>query len=302
MTTSFFSILIPTYNRATLLQRAINSVLNQTFKDYEIIIVNDGSTKELDAYSEIKEKYKTYSNIFFIDKENGGPSSTRNIGIQNAQGEFICFLDDDDYYLENHLMELHELISANKQVTGLYRTFSYFLEKDTKLTPQIFTERNKIEHPVSYILHKLIIPVNICINKSVFNEYRFNQTLRVAEDYELWVRILSKYPIFEKHIHTTVYDRTRETASTGSVSVFLDYIASFDAIFKLPEAKNIISESFKVNKFKKYFNWIVADYLEKNEIAEFKKLRSEIIKRVGWRFYIYHYVRFLKKQLNKLWD
>lgn len=291
----FFSIVIPTYNRPDLLVRAIESVINQSFKNFEIIIVNDGSSVGLSEYEKIKKQFSNFENIVFIDKKNEGPSLTRNLGIQNSKGEYVCFLDDDDYYLENHLAELYELIQKHNSIPGIYRTFSYFKENGKELIPQKYTKQ-KDEHAVMYVLQYLILMMNVCINKTILKQYLFNPVLKVGEDYEMWVRILTKYPIFEKEVLTTVYDRTRESASTGSVPVFLNYIRSFETIFNLPETNSIIPSEFKINKYKKYYTWIVAIYLETNDIESYKKLKKAIVNHVGFSFYIFHYLRFLRKK------
>lgn len=291
----FFSIVIPTHNRPDLLVRAIESVINQSFKKIEIIVVNDGSTVGLKEYAEIKKQYSNYKNVVFIDKKNEGPSLTRNKGIENSSGEFVCFLDDDDYYLENHLSELYELIQAHHSVPGIYRTFSYFKENSKELIPQKYTKQGD-EHAVMYVLQYLILMMNVCINKAVLNQYLFNPQLKVGEDYEMWVRILTKYPIFEKEALTTVYDRTRESASTGSIPVFLNYITSFETIFNLPEISTLIPSEFKINKYKKYYTWIVAIYLEKNDVESYKKLKKSIVNHIGLTFYVYHYLRLIRKK------
>lgn len=291
----FFSIVIPTYNRPDLLGRAIESVINQSFKNFEIIIVNDGSSVGLNEYANIKKHYSEHKNVVFIDKKNEGPSIARNTGIQNSKGEFICFLDDDDYYLENHLAELYELIQTHHSVEGIYRTFSYFKENEEHLIPQKFTKQ-KDEHPVMYVLQYLILMMNVCINKTVLKQYLFNPTLKVGEDYEMWVRILTRYPIFEKEVLTTVYDRTRESASSGSIPVFLNYIKAFETIFNLHEASALIPRKFKINKYKKYYTWIVAIYLKTNDIESYRKLKKAVVNHVGLAFYVYHYLRLVRKK------
>ena len=94
-----FSVIIPVYNIADYLPQCIDSVLAQDFQDYEIILVDDGST---DGSSEICDKYVLeYEQIKVIHKENTGPSDARNIGIKNAIGDYIIFLDGDDFWQGN---------------------------------------------------------------------------------------------------------------------------------------------------------------------------------------------------------
>ena len=95
----FFSIIIPTYNRAHVIMRPIDSVLRQTFEDWELIIVDDGST---DDTKSIIESYHD-NRIRYVWQENQERSAARNHGIALAKGEWICFLDSDDDYYPNHL-------------------------------------------------------------------------------------------------------------------------------------------------------------------------------------------------------
>ena len=101
-----FSIIVPVYNVEKYLEKCLESILNQTFKDFEAIIVNDGST---DNSQEIIDKYVNKDQKIFksFKKENGGLSDARNFGIERAKGEYIVFLDSDDYIDENLLNTLN---------------------------------------------------------------------------------------------------------------------------------------------------------------------------------------------------
>ena len=102
----FYSVIIPTYNRAKLISEAIKSVLEQTFKDWELIIVDDGST---DNTKETVQKFYD-ERIKYHYQENQERSAARNTGIDLATGDYLCFLDSDDYYLENHLQSFKKVI------------------------------------------------------------------------------------------------------------------------------------------------------------------------------------------------
>lgn len=104
-----FSIIIPVYNTEKYLEKCLNSVFNQSFDDYEVIVVNDGST---DGSNEIITKYqKKHTNLIYISKLNGGLSSARNVGIGAAKGDYLLFLDSDDFYSNNFLKKLSHEIS-----------------------------------------------------------------------------------------------------------------------------------------------------------------------------------------------
>lgn len=109
MENGLISVIIPVYNAEKYLQETIQSVLNQTYSNFEIIAVNDGSK---DTSLEILQKFTDYR-IRIINKENTGVSDTRNVAIKAAKGEFVCFLDADDYLSPHYLQRLYETAIAN---------------------------------------------------------------------------------------------------------------------------------------------------------------------------------------------
>jgi len=114
--TPLFSIVIPTYNRSYSIQYAINSVLNQTEKRFEIIVVDDGSTDNTDAVLNDLKKFE--QRLHYIKQQNGGASNARNTGIKVAVGSYIAFLDSDDVFLPDHLAQALPLLeSANNICT-----------------------------------------------------------------------------------------------------------------------------------------------------------------------------------------
>lgn len=103
------SIIVPVYNAEKYLARCIDSILNQTFTDYEVLLVNDGSTD--DSLLVCKSYVEKDSRIKLIDKENGGLSSARNVGLKQASGEYIGFVDNDDWISENFYERLYTVIN-----------------------------------------------------------------------------------------------------------------------------------------------------------------------------------------------
>lgn len=109
----FFSIIMPVYNREDFLYESINSVLNQTFSDFELVCIDDGSTDR--SVKIIEEFLQTEPRIKLISQANAGRCSARNKGLDAATGKWICFLDSDDGYLENHLSKMNQLIEAHPE-------------------------------------------------------------------------------------------------------------------------------------------------------------------------------------------
>src|SRR5688572_11938068 len=105
----FFSVILPTYNRAHLISKAIESMLAQSYQSWELIIVDDGSTDNT------KEVISGFSDarINYIYQKNSERSAARNNGIAHSRGRYICFLDSDDYFMTNHLENMHKAIEAS---------------------------------------------------------------------------------------------------------------------------------------------------------------------------------------------
>lgn len=114
----FFSVIITTYNRASLLTRALDSLISQTEKDWEAIIVDDGSNDE--TYCMIIPYLRSYRKIIYIRQSNRGSASAKNLGIRSAKGSFITFLDSDDEFRPHHLEARKEVLTENPSVKFLY--------------------------------------------------------------------------------------------------------------------------------------------------------------------------------------
>ena len=114
----FFSVILTTYNRSQLLKRALNSLINQTEKDWEAIVVDDESTD--DTYSQLLPYLLSYSKIRYIRKKHGGEAESKNEGMQAAKGKYISFLDSDDEYSPTHLESRKSILMQNSSVGLLY--------------------------------------------------------------------------------------------------------------------------------------------------------------------------------------
>jgi glycosyltransferase involved in cell wall biosynthesis len=184
------SVIIPAYNAAWCVRRAIDSVLAQDFGNHEVIVVNDGSTDDtahvLAAYAET---------IRIIHKANGGLSSARNAGIHAARGEYVCFLDADDWWLEGKLKRQVELMRAHPEL-GFCSTAARVVDPDGKLVniwecPQwqgsllqhLFRENAAVAGSGSAVLAKRELLLRVG---------DFDESLRSLEDIDMWIRLAAK--------------------------------------------------------------------------------------------------------------
>lgn len=182
------SVIIPLYNKEKYIKETIQSVLNQTYKNFELIIVNDGSTdgslKIVDSI--LDERIKV------IRIENGGVSNARNTGIKNAKFEWIALLDADDEWETIYLENAFDLIQSYN-ITDVVAT-NYYLKNQTGKKTALKIKKGFLN---SYFNNPCITSSSVIINKRIFNEIGiFNEILKYGEDQHLWFRIASKYKIY----------------------------------------------------------------------------------------------------------
>jgi len=190
------SVVIPTYNRAYCLKRAIYSVLAQNYDCIEIIVVDDGSNDDTpEVIHSIQKETADPMNLRYIHIEHAGVSTARNTGIQSADGEWIAFLDSDDYWLEDKLRKQVEYLSEN----SMYRvchTDEIWIKNGIRIN-QGKKHRKYEGWFFSPSLHLcLISPSSVLIHKDVFSEVGiFDEEFPYVEDFELWLRITDRFPV-----------------------------------------------------------------------------------------------------------
>lgn len=214
----FFSIVSPMYNRAETIGRAIESVLKQSFTSWELILIDDGST---DNTNEIVAAYAD-PRIHYEYQENQERSASRNKAIGMAKGAFICFLDSDDYYLENHLEVLHRFIQEKGSQKALYYTGGYKQRAKDILAPNPLYSIQNYKHPIDYILRHCLLINSVCVQKDIFSTHYFNPAYNSWEDTELWIRVTAVYPFFFIPEYTTVASREADPLS-GSQQTYTRY-------------------------------------------------------------------------------
>ena len=183
------SVIIPTYNSDKYICEAIDSVLSQTCKDYEIIIIDDGSTDN--TKNLIAENYPT---VRYFYSKNKGVSSARNIGISIAQGEFIAFLDADDKWLPEKLEKQLALFENDHQV-GMVFTENYYFDEHGLKEIKIFKRKLLMYGNIvrNIFLNSYVVTSTVMVRKSVFDDVGlFEEGLAIAEDDNMWMRICLK--------------------------------------------------------------------------------------------------------------
>lgn len=185
----FFSIVIPTYNREKTISRAINSILHQSYADYEVIIIDDGSMDNTEGI------VKTFNNpiIKYFKTENFGVAHARNYGITKANGNYIGFLDSDDMMEVNHLQVAYNFIQEKQYPEIVHLNFSW------GAADKIITYKNSLpKHLPNDIFKKCSLHVNcVFIKNEIAKQNLFNESrpLMFAEDWDFFIKLAIRFPI-----------------------------------------------------------------------------------------------------------
>jgi len=192
------SIIMPTYNRGWIISRAIKSVLEQSYKDFELIIINDGSTDNTDL---VLSKFNEERISIIKLETNGGLSHARNIGLKKATGELIAYLDSDNVWYKDFLKVNIE--SFDDQTKMVYSGQNMFLIGGTKEEPVVLARKTRnLEYNPVKLTRENYIDVNCAVHRKTMLEevVSFDETLKVLEDWDLFVQTAIKYPFGIKHI------------------------------------------------------------------------------------------------------
>mgnify|MGYP003578415060 CR=1 FL=1 len=206
--TPLFSVIIPLYNKEKYIQNTLNCVFNQSFTNFEVIIVNDGST---DRSLEILEEFSDHR-LKIIHQQNQGVSVARNTGMENSRGDYICFLDADDTWKPNHLQAFHDTITKFPEAKMFCNRYVTQISKNT------FIENKFIDIPRNYegyvtdffkssLINRVALTSAVCINKDIFNEIGgFDPTLKSDQDLDYWIKIALKYKVAITAENTMFYN------------------------------------------------------------------------------------------------
>lgn len=178
------SIIIPTFNRIKVLFNAIDSVLGQTYQDFELIIVDDGSTDN--TYCALKNYHPK---IKYLKQENTGVSNARNLGIMSSSGSYIAFLDSDDTWDHNKLSKQITFFKQNPSI-GICHNDEEWIRNNKVINQSRQHKKHGGNIFLNCIHNCLISPSAVIMHTSIFNSYGiFDKTLPACEDYDLWLRI-----------------------------------------------------------------------------------------------------------------
>lgn len=242
--TPLFSVIIPTYNRAGFIAQTIRSVLAQDCKDFELIVIDDGSK---DATEEVVRGFMS-AGVKYHKKENGERGAARNAGTKRAMGKYVNFLDSDDLLYPNHLAVASKLIEEYKDPEFFHLAYD-FKSPEGKVTEVV----NNFDRTVrDKVMFGNILSCNgIFLKRDLALQYPFEEdrALASSEDWELWIRLLSRVPIqFSNEITSSVINHDLRSLKTVSVDqVVKRDLLMIELLKKDREVMNMYGRSF--NRF-----------------------------------------------------
>lgn len=188
-----FSVVIPLYNKEQSVLKTINSVLNQSFKDFELIVVNDGSTdNSVNQINTINDE-----RLKIIHQENKGIASTRNTGIRAAKFDWIALLDADDLWDQHHLENFASIINKTPEVKVISSGYRVAKKDGTKLSETVVSKEGFYNFFDISLIHRFVVhSSSIAFNKNKFTNTWFNEQLSKGEDLHFWEQLAKKTPFY----------------------------------------------------------------------------------------------------------
>lgn len=268
------SIIIPTYNRGDFILRAVNSVFQQIYINYELIVIDDGSTDNTHSLlAPLIESKK----IKYYKQENLGVSVARNNGVKLSTGELITFLDSDDEWLPIKLQEQVNFLSTNSQFRIVYGE-EIWIRNGIRVNQKAIHKKSGGKIFQACVEQCLIAPSSVILQRSLFEEMGgFDENFQVCEDYDLWLKISSLYeigflttPIIIKH--------GGHSDQLSSKYIAMDFwrLKSLSNIIKIRNLEILDKETVK-KSIKRRGNILMQGYLKHNNLKDYQRVEQILI-------------------------
>jgi len=268
MKNPFFSVVIPLYNRENRITQALESLRKQSYQDFEVIIVDDYSTDN--SYSKACD-FPIQNKVVLKNEKNRERSYTRNRGIDIARGKFICFLDSDDYHLDNHLSELHNFIKKHNEKKAFYYS-NACNESDNGLRSDRLYVKLENQNIFSYLLYHTINPQRWAVHSEIIKNCQFDNDIPICEDLDLSLRIASKNHDFI-HLNkvTTVYVLANDSFTQSDPKKNEREYRAYKKIFSRKELKNRLPRKDKNRLISRcHFFFSIKAYEQKKYLKQVK--------------------------------
>ena len=278
------SIIIPVYNVEPYLRQCLDSVLGQTFKNFEVLLVNDGSS---DSSGDICREYvEKDSRFHYFEKENGGLSDARNYGIERAQGEYLTFIDSDDFVNEKHLENLFlasRLTNADITIGGFSRfengTFWLYQDYFSSDSLVSFTSTQAIQHLDSMFdvpFLNFSTAWGKLFKRELFSELRFPYGKYAEDQFIIWKLYLKARSIYTFNVDSYVYRINKNGMSSVFSLKHLDYIEALEERIKSTKDLEGIDINLSFNMYRYVLQRILGQFEEHDYIDEAKEVREKL--------------------------
>lgn len=272
---AFFTVIIPLYNKENHIENTLKSVLNQSFTDYEILIIEDCSTDNSKQKAEliISEKIKIIQH-----EVNKGLSASRNTGIQNASSDYLAFLDADDIWHEKYLEKIFELTQKFPTAHLFATNYTEVYSNDVAVSPSSnlknFNTDGIVQDFFESNLHQNIYCFSsLCVKKEVFEKIGgFNTMINYGEDVDFNIRANNSFQLAYSNkvlVNVIMFSENKITNS----SLKNKTITNFDYYEPLAGSNKSLKKYLDINRY-----MMASNYKKQNDIINFKKLKSGINK------------------------
>lgn len=264
-----FSIIIPIYNRDEFIHKTISSVLEQTYSNFEIICVNDGSKDQSENIIQTFQKKDIRIRLISLN-QNKGRCIARNKGIENAKGDWICFLDSDDLYLKNHLETLNKLIIKNNNY-NVYCTSQAVNNEEIKV---VKNEKNSILILKDFIRTNPIQINQLCIKKEL-KIFFPHERIPISEDWLFFRRIALQNKILKSSIVTNILvNHNNRSVNNTDWREFVKWNAYTGLLFTKEEISSYLKKKLTSFTYLLCANILLTNKYKKESISYFKKSLS----------------------------
>ena len=280
MKSPFFTVIIPTYNRVDSLPLCLESVLSQTFTNFEIIIIDNGSTDNTENM--ILAEYEDYRIRYFWQEGSGSPANPRNQGIRKAQGDWVAFLDSDDVWYPEKLESVYDKIQSQPETDVICHN-ERFCDQINQKTHKISHVRKTKDLYKSMLLEgNCLSPSATTIRKSFLTEKEliFNESpdFAIVEDYDLWLRLAKNGAVI------TFIDKTLGDYVVDGGNMIGDWQRYIKNLEKLYEYHAFVVQGFETEKDKIYNQLIAKIHFQRLKKAIKRKKYSEVIHEISQTF------------------
>ena len=284
----YFSVVIPTYNRADRVTKAIDSILAQAFEDWELIVVDDGSTDDT------KERIARYDDarIKYIFQENAERGAARNKGVKESTGNYVFFLDSDDFVYPTYLIHAAESLKDLNEPE-----FFHIRYKEMKDNKTVATEKLKPNEVLQKTLRQNRFACQFFLRKDIARQFKFseNRALKIGEDWALILRIAVRYKLHFSNEALGVIvqhdDRSMQLASPDTIltsrDLILEYLSQDEKIRDDvkgnvdAELTSLAALSAAINKEKSQAKKLLAKALKKRAYLRWTKRTLAIYKKLA---------------------